>query len=425
MRRFLPAVVFFLLVRSALGDEKPGELPWKINAPIGTVKKELYCAHPRPGAAALVCMEYVGPKLERMETRSLEMRSDVHVQRSKRFSTDNGRTWSDFIPLPSTDVYYDGVEVWEGEGPRFYDADAGVLVDVWLRQIVAKGQFNEATYWRLSRDFGKAWSHPQRLRYEPGDEFDPQNPLAPSFLKTNQAYFGSNILKLSNGTLVHAVANANAPGDPDNDKRPWRLGSLCFIGKWNRELKDYQWTPGKRVEISPERSSRGLMEPEVAELKDGHLLVIWRGSNTPTTPGRKLYSVSTDGGMTLGPVEELNYDDGSSFYSPSSYHRMIRHSVTGKLYWIGNISSVPPSGNSPRYPLVIAEVDETIPALKKSTVTAIDDKQPGQTDAVQFSNFSLLEDRENHSLELYMTLYSESPSGMYDADVYKYVLTLK
>ena len=31
--------------------------------------------------------------------------------------------------------------------------------------------------------------------------------------------------------------------------------------------------------------------------------------------------------MTLGPVEELKYDDGSSFYSPSSYHRMIRHSI--------------------------------------------------------------------------------------------------
>jgi hypothetical protein len=33
---------------------------------------------------------------------------------------------------------------------------------------------------------------------------------------------------------------------------------------------------------------------------------------------------------------------------------MIRDSVTGKLYWIGNICAAPPSGNSPRYPLVIA-----------------------------------------------------------------------
>jgi hypothetical protein len=31
------------------------------------------------------------------------------------------------------------------------------------------------------------------------------------------------------------------------------------------------------VEISPGVSSRGLMEPEVAELKDGRVLVIWRG----------------------------------------------------------------------------------------------------------------------------------------------------
>jgi hypothetical protein len=155
------------------------------------------------------------------------------------------------------------------------------------------------------------------------------------------------------------------------------------------------------------------------------VLVIWRGSNTPSTPGCKFYSVSTDGGMTLSPVRELKYDDGSSFYSPASYHRMIRHSVTGKLYWLGNISAVPPNGNSPRYPLVIAEMEETIPALKKNTITVIDDKQPGQTDAIQFSNFSLLEDRETHALELYMTLYGEFPSSTWDADNYKYIVTLK
>lgn len=216
------------------------------------------------------------------------------------------------------------------------------------------------------------------------------------------------------------------------------MGSLCFIGKWNPEARDYHWTAGKRVEISPDVSSRGLMEPEVAELKNGRVLVIWRGSNggldPAKSPGRKWFSVSTDGGLTLGEVRELKYDDGSRFYSPSSIHRMIRHGVTGKLYWIGNISAVPSRGNWPRYPLVIAEVDEEIPALKKDTVTAIDDRRPRQTAAIEFSNFSLLEDRRSNTLELYLTCYGEfgefpeknwCDADWFTADNYKYTLTLK
>jgi hypothetical protein len=264
------------------------------------------------------------------------------------------------------------------------------------------------------------------LRYEPGDEFDPNNPLAPGYLKTNQGQVGNNILKLSNGALLHVLANANAPGDPDNDRRPWRMGSRCFIGTWNPEKEDYQWTPGGRAETSPNLSAGGLMEPEAAELKDGRVLVIWRGENTSTTPGRKFYSVSTDGGMTLGPVAELRYDDGSSFYSPSSFHRMIRHSVNGKLYWIGNISARPPNGGSPRHPLVIAEVAESgvTPTLKKNTVTVIDDRQPGQPDAIQFSNFALLEDRETNAMNLYMTILGAAPDNVFTADSYKYVMTI-
>jgi hypothetical protein len=200
---------------------------------------------------------------------------------------------------------------------------------------------------------------------------------------------------------------------------------LCFIGRWDPKQKDYRWTPGKQVSVSREVSSRGLMEPEVAELKDGRVLVVWRGSNTATTPGRKFWSVSTDGGATLSPVAEWKYDDGSSFYSPSAFHRMIRSNRNGKLYWIGNICATPPKGNSPRYPLVIAEIEErgVSPALKKNTVTLIDDRKPGQPAGIQFSNFALLEDRQTRALVLYMTLFGEDPRNKFTADNYKYVIT--
>lgn len=85
-----------------------------------------------------------------------------------------------------------------------------------------------------------------------------------------------------------------------------------------------------------------------------------------------------------------------------------------------------PEGNSPRYPLVIAEVDETTGALRRSTVTAIDDRQPDQGPAIQFSNFSLLENRESHGLELHLTTYGQErdPADWASADNYKYTLRI-
>ncbi|HEY2970895.1 MAG TPA: hypothetical protein VGJ48_00150, partial [Pyrinomonadaceae bacterium] len=118
------------------------------------------------------------------------------------------------------------------------------------------------------------------------------------------------------------------------------------------------------------------------------------------------------------------YDDGSSFYSPSSYHRLLRHSQTGKLYWIGNIVSDPPKGSNPRYPLVIAEVNEELPALKRKTVTLIDDRQPGEDEGLELSNFEILENRQSHEIEIYLSRYGEDPHDFWAADAYRYNLRL-
>ena len=64
--------------------------------------------------------------------------------------------------------------------------------------------------------------------------------------------------------------------------------------------------------------------------------------------------------------------------------------------------------------------------MRKGTVTLIDDRQPGQGD-IQFSNFSLLEDRETHRFELHLTTYGQepSPADWATADNYKYVLEIR
>ena len=401
MQRLLAVAVCVLLCCPALADDNPSDLPWKVNKPIVTVEKSVYLH--TSGASTWVTMEYVGPDLELLETNAVMPIGDVLSDVKQRLSTDNGRTWSTFQTVPGTLVHYNGVEAREHAGmARFYDAQAGVLVETWTRLLKSWH-----TYWRISRDHGATWSTLQLLRYEAGAEFDPNNPLDSEYLLNNRGYGGNNIIQLANGNLLTSVGYARAPNG--------YTGSLCFIGTWSSEKEDYQWTPSNRVAAAPEKS-RFLVETEVSQLKDGRVLVVWRGENTETTPGRKWYSVSTDGGLTLSLPAELKYDDGSSFYSPSSFHRIIRSSLTGKLYWIGNITATPPVGPSPRSPLVIAEVNETgpIPSLRKSTVTSIDGPPLGEDGL--FSNFSLLEDRETHEFKLYMMLD--------DGKNYKYVVTL-
>jgi hypothetical protein len=69
---------------------------------------------------------------------------------------------------------------------------------------------------------------------------------------------------------------------------------------------------------------------------------------------------------------------------------LVRNDVDHKLYWIGNISPADPDGNGPRYPLVIAQVDEQNMGLIKGTVRTIVTRDPStQSDQVQFSNFQI------------------------------------
>jgi hypothetical protein len=407
--------------------------PWKKNLPIALVKKQVYLKHTMPRVAPWVSLQYVGPHRELREVQGIERESDVGEQIKARWSTNNGLSWSDFVQVqPSNKTNYNGVSVWEGECTSVYHDVSGLLVQLWLRQINIEGVYHNFTYIRTSNDQGRTWSQPKQLRYEEGDAFDTAKPLKATFLNHNEGYAGNNILTRSDGSLVLCLAHANALNDPKNNSRPWRLGSICFKGIWHANRKEYEWRPGARVEVSHDVSARGLMEPEVAELKDGRLLIVWRGSTegwdgtTSREPGRKLYSVSIDGGSTLSSPAAWKYDDGSNFYSPSSFHRMIRHQRSAKLYWLGNISASPPSGNSPRHPLVIAEVDEEKAALKRNTVTALDDRQPGQGD-IQFSNFPLIEDRATHELILHITTFGQEkkPQDWATAENYRYTVVLR
>ena len=206
-------------------------------------------------------------------------------------------------------------------------------------------------------------------------------------------------------------------------------GVVCFVGRWDENRKDYQWETSNRIFLPRRISTRGLVESDLSELKNGNLLLIMRGSNAGLDPlecpGRKWMSVSEDGGMTWSPVTDLRYDNGEQFYSPATYAKTLRSAKTGKLYCFLNISDTPPQGNGPRYPLQVAQVDEEKVALIKDTVTVIDTRNPEEdSEHLQLTNFSLLEDRETNVVELYLTrLGAKGPEpDLWTADTYKYLI---
>ena len=165
------------------------------------------------------------------------------------------------------------------------------------------------------------------------------------------------------------------------------------------------------------------MEPAVTILKNGTLLIVCRGNNTETTPGRKWFTTSVDGGRTLAPINEFKYHDGTSFYSPSSIHQFIRSTRNGKLYWITNIVPNPPNGGRPRYPLVMVEIDEENIAVRRESAVIIEDRRENEPEKIQFSNFSLIENRETLDFELYMTRLGENAEHPAQGSVWKYVIS--
>ena len=156
--------------------------------------------------------------------------------------------------------------------------------------------------------------------------------------------------------------------------------------------------------------------------------MVTRGSNLPNPTGKlpaiKWKTRSTDYGKTWSAYTPFTFADGEEFWSPSSCSSFIRSSKTGKVYWIGNISRTLPRGNSPRYPLVIAELDEETLSLRRETLTIIDDRQPNDPPDLQLSNFNIVEEPETGLLVVYMGRYM-SQQDHPGAGTHTYVIEVK
>lgn len=404
---------------------------------------------------------FYNAKGELKEVRLLSGETDYYKGAYIRTSTDHGKTWSEWetrieddgahhTVLPGNefgDEYEDWCKLGEdivddnenadqvsyglNSAPTLFHKQSGCYVCVGTSRYMMNGRKGYYQMWEDGADTIRthayfAFRRPDGTEVkrlfefeEGGADFDPNNHRNPAFLDKNRAY-PDRIRILPDGDLLTVLVvnmrlccklagvdvNTFFPSCPD-----LQSGIVIARGRWNPETQDFDFTYSNPIMISDLQSSRGFMEPQLAILESGRMVLVVRGSNfiyepwhtriSPAAPSFKWFATSDDGGRTFTPAMPWHFDTREVIYSPASISSFFRSKKNGKLYWIGNVYDDPSNvyANDPRNILQICEVDDTHGHLIKETMQVIDTVREGQTD-VELSNFSIVENRETLNLEL-------------------------
>lgn len=186
------------------------------------------------------------------------------------------------------------------------------------------------------------------------------------------------------------------------------------------------WESQSVVEGDATATTRGLMEPTIATLEGGRLLMVMRGSNGGVfdpefqLPSHKWVAFSEDDGVTWTVPIPWTFDDAVPFFSPSAMSTLIPHS-SGRIFWMGNIVDVNPQANGPRDPLVMAEVHPETGLLVRETVIELDRGRPDDTEGVNLSHVQAFEDRESFDIVIpsfrYNAAYTSSQPVLYRVSI--------
>ena len=323
-----------------------------------------------------------------------------------RVSGDNGKTWSDpeevWTEREVDDMWHRRFSM-----PGFVDPVRDVMLTMQLQCLApTPDPYESAKYWKiyyaLSNDCGKTNYHEGQVITQ-GEGLNTSNPMPGVWEGKNSAYLGDKgciPIRMSNGEILVPI-QINQAGAP---KRGF-FESAVLIGTWNDD-DTLDWQLSEKVSATPSQSPRGFIEPTLAEMPDGRILMVVRAEG-----GYKWYCVSGDHGRTWSEAKVWTYSDGTSFFSPSAMSQLIKHS-NGRYYWIGNIIPVRQEGggNTPRYPLVIGEVDKKTLLLKKHSLCIIDDRSTQDPERMQLSNFYAHQDRKTGEIVLHLSPWGRYPN---------------
>jgi hypothetical protein len=364
-------------------------------------------------------------------------RSDTADVAYTRRSTDNGRTWGEAEEWPCSFTSPNGTGRRHPRG-GYVDPATGRYFTVWTQGVLPSDDplegMRQWTLWYATSDDGGQTELVNEQVIHTGGGYDATHHLPGVTVGRNAVMMGDRgqlPLTRSDGAILVPV-QVTPTGLDGNYHNPGSgytyTDCLLLIGTWRAD-GGLNWTTSQRIEGDPTRTTRGMVEPTIAELDDGRILMIMRGSNDarPIWPGYRWASYSSDGGETWTAPEPWLFDDAWPMHSPSSCSQLVKHS-SGKLYWLGNHGKDNPRGNGPRYPMVICEVDTRTGRAVRESVSIIDDRQPGESEQLTMSNFHAREDRQTGDILLHMPrFFAQQHDGKNDftSDLYQYRIAVK
>jgi len=336
-----------------------------------------------------------------------------------KVSQDNGQTWESFTAKPD---FRAGLPHGYRRNPvtSVVDPKSGRLITIvnaldtpGLDPRIGEPPIALKTYYlryRVSKDSGRTWLFEEPI-VQTGS-YTKLHPFDDLWIGKNSIFLGDcgdiPIVTRSGRILVPAqMTIAGQDGELANPGGGWTYtDAVILIGTWSDGSR-LRWEASQRIQGDPKRSTRGMIEPTLAEFADGRILMVMRGSNGGKLdrnfqlPTHRWFSVSTDEGETWTKPQPWTYDDGKPFFSPSSMSTLFRHS-SGRCFWMGNLSAANCRGNSPRWPLVVGEVDSKSLRLIRASVLVVDTKRPEDQakGRLDLSHFTLLEDRKTKQIVL-------------------------
>lgn len=401
------------------------------------VERRTLVPSPRPGVGVMGGTYYT--RKDGGELRSIYnhiSRSDTADIAYTRRSTDNGKTWSEPVEWP---CFFDAPN---GKGRRhppggYVDPVTGRYFAVWTQGVLPTDNplegMRQWTLWYSTSDDGDMTELVNEQIIHEGEGYDAIHHLPGVTVGRNCVMMGDRgqlPLTRSDGVILLPVQVS--PTGPDGNYHNPGAGytftdCMLLMGRW-RSDGGLSWTTSQRIQGDPARTTRGMIEPTIAELNDGRILMVMRGSNDakPDWPGYRWHSISSDGGATWSTPEPWQHDDGTPMRSPSSCSQLLSHS-SGRLFWLGNRCGHNPRGNSPRYPMILCEVDRATGCAVKESITIIDDRQPDEGERLTLSNFYAREDRQTGEILLYMPrFFAKEFEGKTDftSDLFEYRIRL-
>lgn len=378
------------------------------------VRREVFLRSPGKGIAVMAFAYYTRTRGgDMMSIEQRWSRSDTVDAAYYRYSTDYGRSWGAPVEVATGEKRPGGM--WR-KHPRggWVDPATGRFIEFWVEGTLPTDDPLEGLrQWNIFYTVSRG--EPRQVVHK-GAEFDERHPLPGVWTGKNCAMLGDNTcrpLARPGGEILLPVEVS--PLGPDgalyNPGGGYTYHDAAVLhGRWKGDR--LAWEMGELIRGDPERSTRGMVEPTIAELDGGRLLLVMRGSNDrrPERPSYRWVSYSTDGGWKWTRPEPWTYDRGEPFFSPSACSQLLRHS-SGRLYWLGNINQTNPKGNRPRYPFQIGEVDRAGGRLVRASVRLVDDLQPGEDPLLTLSNFYAREDRRTREICVHMTRLFALPGG--------------